>query len=161
MEDTAILKASDFLNEDEPLLSFMLGNIRNAIVNRANHIAGEYGFTLRQFLVVSYIDRHAGEVVTQKTLEDHMHLSNPTITVLIQNMMKKGLIHRVKVPEDGRKYQLLLTAKAKENCDQCCTAMLKDDELIYTGVTEEEKQQLLSILQKLESNLGYSSNPDA
>lgn len=50
MEDTAILKASDFLNEDEPLLSFMLGNIRNAIVNRANHIAGQYGFTLRQFL---------------------------------------------------------------------------------------------------------------
>lgn len=160
MEDTALLKASDFLDEDDPLLTFMLHNIRNAIVNRANATAGQYGFTLRQFLVVSFIDRHSGEIVTQKTLEDHMHLSNPTITVLIQNMMRKGLIQRVRVPEDGRKYQLLLTEKAKESCDKCCTDLARDDKIVYEGVTNEEKQILFSIFRKIEANLGYSSTSD-
>lgn len=160
LTDPVLLKASDFLVEDEPLLTFMLNNIRNAIVNRANAIASQYGLTLRQFLVVSYIDRHSDEIITQKTLEDHMHLSNPTITVLIQNMMKKGLIQRVRVPEDGRKYQLLLTAKAKETCDNCCTALVLDDERIYQGITDEEKQILLSVFRKIEANLGYSSTSD-
>lgn len=157
MEDTPILKASDFLLEEEPLLSFFLCNIRNAIINRANLTAGQYGFTMRQFLVVSYISQHADEVVTQKTLEDTMHLSNPTITVLIQNMMKKGLIYREKVPEDGRKYRLRLTDKARETCDQCSTAMTQDNVNVYNGVTEEEKQRLFSIFRKMEANLGYSS----
>lgn len=157
MEDTALLKASDFLSEDEPLLMFMLTNLRNAIVNRANQLAAQYGFTLRQLLVIVYITKHADEVVTQKTLEDHMHLSNPTITVLIQNMRKKGLIRRVKVPEDGRKYQLLLTDKAKETYAQCYDAMWRDEERIYDGVTEEEKQRLMEIFQKIERNLGYST----
>ncbi len=157
MEDTALLKASDFLSEDDPLLTFILVNLRNAMVNRANQLAGQYGFTLRQLLVIVYIMRHEDEVVTQKQLEDTMHLSNPTITVLIQNMMKKGFIRRVKVPEDGRKYRLLLTDKARENYDQCCRVMEQSEKEVYAGVTEEEKQLLLSVFQKIEKNLGYSS----
>lgn len=157
MEDTSILKASDFLLEEEPLLSLFLGNIRNAMINRSNLIAGRYGFTMRQFLVVSYISQHENEVVTQKTLEDKMHLSNPTITVLIQTMMKKGLVYRERVPEDGRKYRLRLTDQLKETYDQCSTDMYNDQLSIYAGITEEEKQQLFSIFRKLEANLGYST----
>lgn len=52
MTDTTLLKASDFLDSDEPLLSFMIGNIYNALSNRANHLAGEYGITIRQLLII-------------------------------------------------------------------------------------------------------------
>lgn len=157
MTDTTLLKASDFLDSDEPLLSFMIGNIYNALSNRANHLAGEYGITIRQLLIISYLLRHENDVITQKTLEDHMHLSNPTISVLIQNMMKKGYITREKIPEDGRKYRLRLTETVRAIIEPCCTALLDDDGKIYSVFTPEENQQLMGLLQKLEKSLGFSS----
>lgn len=159
MEDTAILNASDFLDAEDPRLSFLIGNIRNAVTNRANQLAGQYGLTIRQLLVIGYLQKHSGEMVTQKTLEDHMHLSNPTITVLIQNMMKKGLIRREKVPEDGRKYRLILTEKALSIMGPCSSAMLADDAVIYSIFTEEEKRQLMSLLERLEQHLAAMPHP--
>ncbi len=155
--DTAVLKAGDFLSNDEPLLSFMLGNIRNEMTNQCARELAEYGLTLRNVLVMAYLDKHEHELVTQKTLEDHMHLSNPTVTVLIQNMEKKGLVERRRVPEDGRKYSLTLTPHALEIGTACREKFIAREQQFYAGVTEEEKKQLFSIFQKIEKNLGFSS----
>ncbi len=155
--DTAVLKASDFLGDDEPLLSFMIGNIRNEMTNQCARELNEYGLTLRNVLVMAYLEKHEGELVTQKTLEDHMHLSNPTVTVLIQNMEKKGLVTRRRVPEDGRKYRLALTDRALEIGIACREKFLARERQFYDGITEEEKKQLFRIFQKIEKNLGFSS----
>ncbi len=155
--DTAVLNANDFLGNDEPLLSFMLGNIRNEMTNRCARELSAYGLTLRNVLVMAYLKKHKGELVTQKTLEDHMHLSNPTVTVLIQNMEKKGLVRRTRVPEDGRKYRLELTEKAYEIGNACREKFIASEQQFYQGVTEEEKQQLFIIFSKIEKNLGFSS----
>lgn len=157
MGDNAILNASDFLGTEDGLLTFMMGNIHNAITNRANRVFSKYDLTLRQVLVISYLFNHEKDMVTQKTLEDCMHLSNPTITVLIQNMCKKGLIHRTKVPEDGRKYELTLTEKTKDICAQAFTEMVGEEQRVFSGITQEEKRQLRQVLSKIEANLGFSS----
>ena len=155
--DTMVLKASDFLSNDEPLLSFMIGNIRNEMTNQCARALTEYGLTLRNVLVMAYLENHKNELVTQKTLEDHMHLSNPTVTVLIQNMEKKGLVKRCRVPEDGRKYSLTLTEHAIEIGTACRQKFLDSEKQFYDGITEEEKRQLFRIFQKIEKNLGFSS----
>lgn len=155
--DTMVLKASDFLSNDEPLLSFMIGNIRNEMTNQCARALIEYGLTLRNVLVMAYLENHKNELVTQKTLEDHMHLSNPTVTVLIQNMEKKGLVKRCRVPEDGRKYSLTLTEHAIEIGTACREKFLARERQFYDGITEEEKKQLFRIFRKIEKNLGFSS----
>lgn len=157
MGDNAILNASDFLGTEEGLLSFMMGNIHNAITNQVNRVFSKYDLTLRQVLVISYLFNHEKDIVTQKTLEDCMHLSNPTITVLIQNMCKKGLIKKEKVPEDGRKYRLTLTQKTKDLCAEAFAEMTVEEQNIFAGVTPEEKRQLRHVLEKIEGNLGFSS----
>lgn len=156
MEDTAVLNAADFLRSDSSLISFVIGSIRNEIKNRCGRILSKYDLTIRQILVIAYIGLHPDEVVTQKTLEDHMYLSNPTVTVLIQNMMKKGLVYREKVPTDGRKYRLLLTEKAKKLDETCYSELLAEENRFYQGMSPEEKQQLLTLLNKLERNLGIA-----
>ena len=70
--------------------------------------------TARQALIIAYLSTHKKEVVTQKVLEDHLHLTNPTITVMVRTMIKKGLIRKERVEEDARKYRLFLTDRAKE-----------------------------------------------
>ena len=157
MSDNVILNASDFLGTENGLLSFMMGNIHHAITNRANLVFAKYDLTLRQVLVISFLFNHEKDIVTQKTLEDRMHLSNPTITVLIQNMCKKGLINRTKVPEDGRKYQLTLTKKTKDICAQAFSEMVVVEQQVFSGITIEEKHELRKVLSKIEANLGFSS----
>lgn len=156
MEETAVLNAADFLRSDSSLISFVIGSIRNEMKNRCSWILSKYDLTIRQILVIAYIGLHPDEVVTQKTLEDHMYLSNPTITVLIQNMMKKGLVSREKIPTDGRKYRLLLTEKARKLDETCYTELLAVENQFYQGFSAEERQQLLSLLNKLEKNLGIA-----
>lgn len=157
MENTAILKAADFLSSDEPLLSFMIGNIRNEMTNQGSRILAKYGLTIRQILVIAYLSQHPDDIVTQKTLEDHMHLTNPTVTVLIHNMVKKELILREKIQNDGRKYRLLLTDKAKELSENACQALLSEECRFYQGFSEEDTKELFRLLDKLEKNLGFSS----
>lgn len=157
MGDNAILNASDFLGTEDGLLSFMMGNIHNAITNQVNRVFSKYDLTLRQVLVIAYLFKHEKEIVTQKSLEDCMHLSNPTITVLIQNMCKKGLIKKEKVPEDGRKYRLTLTKKTKDLCAEAFAEMITEEQHIFDGITAEEKHQLRLVMEKLEDNLGFSS----
>ncbi len=156
-DDTAVLKAGDFLSRDEPLLCFMLGNIRNEMANQCARMLSQYGLTVRNLLVMAYLANHENELVTQKTLEDRMHLSNPTVTVLIQNMEKKGLVKRNRVPEDARKYSLTLTKKAHEITSACREEFIAAEKNFYKGITEEEKQQLFTIFTKIEKNLGFSS----
>ena len=55
-------------------------------------ILKKYDLTPRQSLVLAYLRNHPEDKITQKTLEDKMHLSNPTVTVIVQSMIGKGLI---------------------------------------------------------------------
>lgn len=157
MDDTMILKAADFLQNESSILCFMMGNIRNEMKNQAARILSKYDITLRQCLVIAYLTRHPDEVVTQKTLETHMSLSNPTVTVLIQNMVRKGLIIREKVPGDNRKNNLRLTEKAVQLREAYSDELAAMQTQFYNGITEEEKDFLMVIFQKLEKNLGISS----
>ncbi len=157
MDDSMILKAGDFLQNDSALLAFMLGNIRNEMKNQAARILSKYDITLRQCLVIAYLTRHPDEVVTQKTLETHMSLSNPTVTVLIQNMARKGLVTREKVPGDGRKNRLRLTPKASRCRDAYHDELIDMEVRFFDGITDEEKEILMRIFQKMERNLGISS----
>lgn len=157
MDDTMILKAADFLQNESSILCFMMGNIRNEMKNQAARILSKYDITLRQCLVIAYLTRHPDEVVTQKTLETHMSLSNPTVTVLIQNMVRKGLVTREKVPGDSRKNNLRLTAKAIKLREEYSDELAAMQAQFYNGITEEEKDFLMVIFQKLEKNLGISS----
>lgn len=157
MDDTMILKAADFLQNESSLLCFMLGNIRNEMKNQAARTLSKYDITLRQCLVIAYLTRHADEVVTQKTLETHMSLSNPTVTVLIQNMVRKGLITREKVPGDNRKNHLLLTEKASRLREAYSAELAAMQARFYDGITDEEKAALMTIFQKMEKNLGICS----
>lgn len=157
MGDNAVLQASDFLDSEEGHLTFMIGNIHNSVTNRANRVFSKYDLTLRQVMVCGLLFKYKEQVITQKTLEDRLHLSNPTITVLIQNMRRKGLITREKIPEDGRMYRLRLTEKTQALCEQAFSEMVCEESRFFCGVTPEEKELLRRILGKIEYNLGFSS----
>ena len=113
MEKTPFLNPADFLEDETFLISFNIALICQRICDVQTRILKKYDLTPRQSLVLAYLRNHADDKVTQKVLEDKMHLSNPTVTVIIQSMIGKGLIVKEKDTEDRRKYILHVTEKGK------------------------------------------------
>ena len=100
------LHPDDLKKSDQMGLTYNLGQAHKRMLLKQSSIMKKYGLTARQALIIAYLSTHKKEVVTQKVLEDHLHLTNPTITVMVRTMIKKGLIRKERVEEDARKYRL-------------------------------------------------------
>lgn len=147
------LTAKDLANTDEFGLTYNLGQAHKKMLLKQSGIMKRFGLTARQALIIAYLATHTGTTVTQKTLEDHLHLTNPTITVMIRSMIKKGLIHKERVPEDGRKYRLLLTDKARQVEEKSQAAARELDERFYQGVSEKDLKTFQGVLGQILKNL--------
>ena len=139
------LKPDDLKKSDKLGLTYNLGQAHKRMLLKQSGIMKKFGLTARQSLIIAYLSTHKKDVVTQKTLEEHLHLTNPTITVMI--------IHKERVPEDARKYRLFLTEKAKQ-VEQASRQAAKDlDKTFYEGVSESDMQVFKGVLGQIMKNL--------
>lgn len=147
------LQTVDFCKDDDFFISSEINDIRQEMMSQSNKVLAEYGITLRQVLVLAYLELHPQETVTQKTLEDRMHLSNPTVTSLIQTMMNRGWVYRKQEASDNRKYRLFMTQKAKDMLPRCHASSMEMDRSFYQGFTPEELETLKNMLQRIKKNI--------
>lgn len=147
------LQTVDFCKDDDFFISSEINDIRQEMMSRSNKVLAEYGITLRQVLVLAYLELHPQETVTQKTLEDRMHLSNPTVTSLIQTMMNRGWVYRKQEASNNRKYRLFMTQKAKDMLPRCHASSMEMDRSFYQGFTPEELETLKNMLQRIKKNI--------
>ena len=147
------LKPEDLKGSDKLGLTYNLGQAHKMMLLRQSGIMKKFGLTARQALIIAYLSTHKKEVVTQKTLEDHLHLTNPTITVMVKSMIEKGLIRKERMPDDARKYRLFMTEKAKQ-VEQASQKASKDlDESFYEGIPESDMQVFKGVLSRIMKNL--------
>ena len=147
------LRAEDLNNSDKLGLTYNLGQVHKRMLFRQSGIMKKFGLTARQSLIIAYLSTHKKDVVTQKTLEEHLHLTNPTITVMVKSMIDKGLVRKERVPEDARKYRLFLTEKAKQ-VEQASRQAAKDlDKTFYEGVSESDMRIFKGVLGQIMRNL--------
>ncbi len=153
MEKKPFLNPADFLENETFLVSFNIALICQRICDVQTRILKKYNLTPRQSLVLAYLRNHADEKVTQKVLEDKMHLSNPTVTVIVQSMIGKGLIAKEKDTEDRRKYILHMTKKGKAAFNNGRGESRAADERAYEGLSREDIDYLKSIMRRIMDNL--------
>ena len=92
--------------------------------------------------------------VYQKDVEKEFRIRRSTATVMLQSMEQKGYVVRVASTEDGRLKRILLTEKAIEHHHVIEEQILNFNRELEAGLTEEEKQTFLKILDKMMDNLG-------
>lgn len=153
MEKTPFLNPSDFLEDETFLISFNIALICQRICDVQTKILKKYDLTPRQSLVLVYLRNHPEDKITQKILEDKMHLSNPTVTVIVQSMIGKGLIAKEKDTEDRRKYILHMTEKGKATLNNGRGESRAADERAYEGLSREDIDYLKSIMRRIMDNL--------
>lgn len=104
---------------------------------------------------IGFISRRNSEGVEtyQKDIEAEFKISRSTATGLLQNMEKLGYLYREVSELDSRLKRIVLTEKSIELNKKVLNTFDQIELQLLTGFTEEEKNQLLKYLIRLENNL--------
>lgn len=135
------------------------GNTINSWVVRLMHRYGSLNFTQFQALgihpgqipVLSVLKRQEG--VSQREIADMLHIKPPTVTVTLQRLEKSGFVCRKPDPRDQRISRIFLTEKGRSMDKTFEQLIFKNEEILTRGFSEEEKDLLGQMLQRMVNNL--------
>ena len=104
---------------------------------------------------IGFVSRRNQEGIEtyQKDVEKEFKISRSTATGLLQNMEKLGYLYREVSDVDSRLKRIVLTEKSIELHKKVVLTFDTVEHNLLKGFTDEEKNQLLSYLIRLEKNL--------
>lgn len=94
-----------------------------------------------------------GEKYTMKELANKINRTKPTVTVLIEKLVKYGFVEREKSCTDSRVTYIKLTDKGLELKPIFEDISKKINALLYGGFTDEEPEIFETLLHKVNSQL--------
>ena len=104
-------------------------------------VSSSYGLTFPQFMVLEALLNKGSLTVGE--IKEKILSSNGTIPVIINNLVKQGMVRRTKDPDDQRRSLVELTDKGRELIER----VYPENEKIFTerfGIwTKEEKKELM------------------
>lgn len=132
----------------EKTVNFYFRTINNLMRKSLNRQLKDLDLTKSQLDILSYL-AHQKEPVIQRDIENFFHISNPTVTGLLNRLEQKGYIERKSCESDKRIRFIQLTEKELElrkrferdkfGIDAACKEILSD----------EEEKELICSLKKL------------
>ena len=108
-----------------------------------------HGLTSTQYKVLKFLLLNPEGTVRQVDIEQNFCIRNPTVTRVLQNLEKKGLILRQNNPQDNRSKVICLTEKAKSMKELLYQLGEELEEKFTSNLTAEDKQELLRLLKKI------------
>ncbi len=143
-------------NSDHLFLAYMSHNFRNAVHNGLAHRLKPLGVTPVQMAII--LRCHTGDASTVTELGRIIPLSVALISRQVEHLVKLELISR-KYPEDDRRVaHLCLTEKAENMIPDFLRHRSENEAALLAGVTEEEKQALVAIVEKILANYQRTQN---
>lgn len=103
--------------------------------------------------IIAFLSCNNHRDIFQKDVEKEFDVTRSTASKVIDLMEQKGLVERQKVSSDARLRKLVLTPKAEELSVLFEEDRLLLEETLMNGFTDEEKEQLLSYLTRMKTNL--------
>lgn len=118
--------------------------------------------TRTQFEVLHFLEyaHKKGKQVMQKDIEEAFHISNPTVSVILNRLEQKNLIERVQGENDRRVRYIKLTPRADEFSRQLGDDIRNYEKKLLEGLSPEEIEQGMNFLQKITDNLCRNSEDD-
>lgn len=129
-----------------------LRSIRQIIHNVSSHsrtLSKESGLTVPQLLCLRAIEVAGPGALNVAGLAETVHISRPTVSGIIDRLVRAGLIERVRDPDDRRKVRLSLTDVGEARVQD--TPMPLQDRFLrrLARLGEDEQERLLSALEQL------------
>lgn len=112
-----------------------------------NHHPDKKGGQIR---VLMMLNRHDG--MSQKRLTEHLELQPGSVSELISKLEASGYVVKEISEEDRRNVNLYLTEEGKKAAEQAKQERKQKVEEMFVCLDEQEKNQLLQLLGKLEDD---------
>ena len=135
------------------MLGFTFKQIHIAFESRCNKLLQKYDLTQSQMDVLVYLKHREDLTITQRDLEAGLRLKNPTVTGILNRLEEKNLITRETNLNDRRSKIIKMTDKSKMVLEEGYMHIKELESEIIRGFSNEEKQELVELLNKVLNNL--------
>ncbi len=115
----------------------------------SNHVLAPYELTHTQYKILMLLFRNKEKQIRQTDIETHFSMTTPSVTSIIQNLEKKGLLERIQNPDDKRSKLLKLTEQAMSLEKELYALGESIETQVTKNLTAEESKQLIVLLKKV------------
>lgn len=130
-------------------------NIRytaNFLSNIQNHFMAQFHLTMPQFNILRIL-RGAKEAINVNTVKERMIEKSPNTTRLMDKLIEKELIDRVRCNEDRRVVYVKISDKGLALLAEI-DEQFKENSVIQLNISDEDAQHLSELLDKVRLSYG-------
>lgn len=125
---------------------------RKILEKRCEKLNEYYGVRLVEMDILDFLSR-AGIHDTAKDIMGELHISKAHISKSVENLRGKGYLIVTEDADDHRCIHLSITEKAKPLLRAFVAERKRLQEILFAGVTQEEKEVLFRVTRKIISNM--------
>ncbi|MFQ5730019.1 MAG: MarR family winged helix-turn-helix transcriptional regulator [Waddliaceae bacterium] len=137
----------------------VLRKILRAISMQSKQLEQAYGITTPQLLVMKTIHRIGPLAIG--SLSREVHLSQATVTAIVDRLERKKLVQRERSSIDRRRVNVLLTDLGKETLSSAPSPIQEAFERAFSRLENWEQTLMLSSLQRVASMMDATDLPAA
>lgn len=141
----------------KPSLARMLAKVSRLVGGRMRTLLVGIGLHHAQGLILSRLWHEDGQA--QSALAQALHITSPTATNTLQRMERDGWIERRRDDRDQRVVRAYLTPRARALRKKAQATFRELDRELAAVLTEEERENLMAILQKIRRHLMRTGQP--
>ncbi len=140
------------MNSESTTIQSYLKLINQEMIKMVRCSMQKYDLTKSQIDVLRIL-RFSNHPLCQKDIQDLLHVTNPTVTGLLNRLESKGFIRRVNHPFDHRIKTIEMTDLAMEFDHHIQSCIHQVDQTITKGLTNQQIQTLKEILPIILKNI--------
>jgi len=127
-------------------LWFQMHRVRDALMTCEDQVFGEYGLTSEQYSVLMTI-KYLQEPVRVTDIAHWLERSTNSISMIIDRMVKPGLLRRVRDRKDRRVVNVFITSKGEKALKPASVAGLEFIREVLSPLSYEDRRTLVNLLQ--------------
>lgn len=127
--------------------------IDSIIEKNVNEQLKQFDITKSQQDVLHFLHRNRKVQIKQKDIEDFFHISNPTVTGILNRLEQKGYIERIACDDDKRVKYIQETEKAESLHKQIHDNIKRIEKSMVETLGAQEQEQLFQLLDTVYQNL--------
>jgi DNA-binding MarR family transcriptional regulator len=129
-------------------LWLLLHRTADVLARCEDSVFGEYGLTTEQFTVLAAV-KGSGSPLRPVDLASLMERSPNSVSMLVDRMVKAGLVRRTRDRKDRRAVKVTLTSKGENALGPAVPAGWELVKKILSPLSEKEQQALASLLERV------------
>jgi len=131
------------------LVGHLLGLAHLEISHLCTQIMEPLQLTPKQFVAMEFISKNP--CISQKNIAENIGTAPAVMVGILDYLSERQLLKRIRSPRDRREYYIQLTPKGLNLLEEIRTLAFEVEDVYQekTGLTDEERATILSILRKI------------